>query len=70
VRRNDDPIRNGPVVLASLASAAFLLARRGFAAARVVHGGMTAWLARGWPVRRHSTPPSTEPEIEHAADPQ
>ena len=32
------------------AKAAALLARRGFADARVVRGGMTAWRERGWPV--------------------
>ena len=32
------------------AKAAALLARRGFADARVVRGGMTAWLAQGWSV--------------------
>lgn len=32
------------------AKAAALLARKGFAQVRVVQGGMTAWLAQGWPV--------------------
>jgi len=32
------------------AKAAALLARRGFAEVHVVQGGMTAWLANGWPV--------------------
>lgn len=32
------------------AKAAALLARQGFVDARVVRGGMTAWLAQGWPV--------------------
>ena len=32
------------------AKAAALLARRGFAQVQVVQGGMTAWLAQGWPV--------------------
>ena len=41
------------------AKAASLLARRGFADARVVRDGMTAWLARGWPVEERSDP-STE----------
>ncbi len=41
------------------AKAAALLARRGFADARVVRGGMTAWLAQGWPVEDRS-PPTTE----------
>lgn len=40
------------------AKAALLLAQRGFADARVVRGGMTAWLARGWPVERNRTPHS------------
>lgn len=31
------------------AKAALLLARRGFSRVRVVEGGMTAWLAQGWP---------------------
>jgi len=35
------------------AKAAALLAQRGFADARVVRGGMTAWRARGWPVERN-----------------
>jgi uncharacterized membrane protein YdjX (TVP38/TMEM64 family) len=42
------------------AKAAALLAQRGFADARVVRGGMTAWGARGWPVERNrcgSPPP-------------
>lgn len=34
------------------AKAATLLARHGFSDARVVRGGMTAWLANGWPVAR------------------
>ncbi|MCB1727515.1 MAG: rhodanese-like domain-containing protein, partial [Gammaproteobacteria bacterium] len=32
------------------AKAAALLAQQGFVDARVVRGGMTAWLAQGWPV--------------------
>jgi uncharacterized membrane protein YdjX (TVP38/TMEM64 family)/rhodanese-related sulfurtransferase len=36
------------------AKAAALLARRGFVDARVVRGGMTAWLAQGWPVEERS----------------
>lgn len=38
------------------AKAAAMLARRGFADARVVRGGMTAWLAQGWPVEDRSGP--------------
>ncbi len=34
------------------AKAASLLARVGFSQARVVRGGMTAWLDQGWPVKR------------------
>jgi rhodanese-related sulfurtransferase len=34
------------------AKAAALLARRGFSQVHVVHGGMTAWNAAGWPVVR------------------
>jgi len=34
------------------AQAASLLAKAGFADARVIEGGMTAWRARGWPVER------------------
>lgn len=43
--------------------AAALLARRGFAKAQVVRGGMTAWLANGWPVEGqcHSTNEANEP---------
>ncbi len=40
------------------AKAAALLARHGFADARVVRGGMTAWLARGWPVEDRSDSPA------------
>ncbi len=40
------------------AKAASLLARRGFADARVVRGGMTAWLSNGWPVKDRSGPSS------------
>jgi len=32
------------------ASAAALLVRQGFADVQVVRGGMSAWLANGWPV--------------------
>ncbi|MGE5155444.1 MAG: VTT domain-containing protein [Bdellovibrio bacteriovorus] len=41
------------------ARAAALLARRGFAQVRVVQGGMTAWLAQGWPVE-HAHPQPTQ----------
>ncbi len=34
------------------AKAAAILARHGFAQAQVVQGGITAWLDRGWPVKR------------------
>lgn len=34
------------------ADAAAVLARQGFSNVRVVRGGMTAWLARGWPLER------------------
>lgn len=40
------------------AKAAALLTRRGFANAQVVQGGMTAWLANGWPVK--DAPPNPE----------
>lgn len=39
------------------AKAAAMLAQRGFADARVVRGGMTAWLVRGWPVQRSCPQP-------------
>ncbi len=39
------------------AKAAALLAQRGFARVQVVQGGMTAWLANGWPRASHSTQP-------------
>jgi uncharacterized membrane protein YdjX (TVP38/TMEM64 family)/rhodanese-related sulfurtransferase len=39
------------------AKASALLAKRGFAKVHVVHGGMTAWLALGWPVERNPTRP-------------
>ena len=39
------------------AKAAALLARRGFANVRVVRGGMTAWLERGWPTERSHVRP-------------
>ncbi|MBP6582013.1 MAG: VTT domain-containing protein [Chromatiaceae bacterium] len=42
------------------AKAAAILARRGFAQAHVVQGGMTAWLDRGWPVEGRSQ--SSQPE--------
>ena len=41
-----------------------LLARRGFAQVQVVQGGMTAWLAQGWPVEDahpQSTPAGANP---------
>lgn len=38
------------------AKAAALLARRGYSDVRVVQGGMTAWLAEGWPVERSANP--------------
>ncbi len=46
------------------AKAAALLARRGFAQVQVVQGGMTAWLANGWPVEDanpQSTPAGAKP---------
>jgi rhodanese-related sulfurtransferase len=49
----DDPERPIAIVCRTdrrSAKAAGLLARRGFANARVVQGGMTAWNAAGWPV--------------------
>lgn len=39
------------------AKAAALLSQRGFAKVQVVQGGMTAWLAHGWPCASHSTQP-------------
>jgi uncharacterized membrane protein YdjX (TVP38/TMEM64 family) len=53
----DDPERPIAIVCRTdrrSAKAAALLARRGFADARVVRGGMTAWLAEGWPVEGRS----------------
>jgi uncharacterized membrane protein YdjX (TVP38/TMEM64 family)/rhodanese-related sulfurtransferase len=41
------------------AKAAALLARRGFAEVRVIEGGMTAWLAQGWPVEDAQPKPET-----------
>lgn len=38
------------------AKAAALLARRGFARVQVVQGGMTEWLAHGWPIERNTNP--------------
>ena len=38
------------------AKAAALLAQQGFVDARVVRGGMTAWLAQGWPVEDCTDP--------------
>jgi len=62
----DDPER--PIVIICRtdrrsSKAAALLARRGFAKARVVRGGMTAWLANGWPVEGqcHSTNKEARP---------
>lgn len=40
--------------------AAALLTRCGFANARVMRGGMTAWLSNGWPVEGQSSPPDRE----------
>jgi uncharacterized membrane protein YdjX (TVP38/TMEM64 family)/rhodanese-related sulfurtransferase len=59
----DDPERPIAIVCRTdrrSAKAAALLARRGFADARVVRGGMTAWLARGWPVQDRSDSPTQE----------
>ena len=39
------------------AKAAALLAQRGFSRVQVVQGGMTAWLANGWPIESHRTQP-------------
>jgi len=53
----DDPERPIAIVCRTdrrSAKAAALLARRGFADARVVCGGMTAWLDQGWPVENRS----------------
>ncbi|MCB1787046.1 MAG: VTT domain-containing protein [Chromatiaceae bacterium] len=53
----DDPERPIAIVCRTdrrSAKAAALLARRGFSDARVVRGGMTAWLAEGWPVEGRS----------------
>ncbi|MFY9976014.1 MAG: rhodanese-like domain-containing protein, partial [Chromatiaceae bacterium] len=41
------------------AKAAALLARRGFAEVHVIQGGMTAWLAQGWPVEDAHPQPET-----------
>lgn len=49
----DDPERPIAIVCRTdrrSAKAAALLTRHGFGDVRVVRGGMTAWLARGWPV--------------------
>ena len=43
------------------AKAAALLVQRGFARVQVVQGGMTAWLANGWPSESHPTQPSNSP---------
>lgn len=59
----DDPERPIAIVCRTdrrSARAAALLARRGFTNARVVRGGMTAWLAQGWPVEDQSGPASEE----------
>ena len=51
----DDPERAIAIVCRTdrrSTRAAALLARQGFADARVVRGGMTAWLEQGWPVVR------------------
>lgn len=50
-----EPDRQGPVRLVCRTDrrstqAAALLAKAGFADARVIQGGMTAWRAKGWPV--------------------
>jgi uncharacterized membrane protein YdjX (TVP38/TMEM64 family)/rhodanese-related sulfurtransferase len=53
----DDPERPIAIICRTdrrSAKAAALLARRGFADARVVRGGMTAWLDQGWPVEDRS----------------
>jgi len=63
----DDPER--PIALVCRtdrrsAKAAALLARKGFARAQVVQGGMTAWLAQGWPVddaQSQALPPGERP---------
>ncbi len=39
------------------AKAATLLAQHGFARVQVIQGGMTAWLANGWPSASHPTQP-------------
>jgi len=44
------------------AKAAALLVQRGFARVQVVQGGMTAWLANGWPSESHLTQPVTPHE--------
>lgn len=57
----DDPERPIAIVCRTdrrSAKAAALMARRGFADARVVRGGMTAWLAQGWPVEDRSDSPT------------
>jgi uncharacterized membrane protein YdjX (TVP38/TMEM64 family)/rhodanese-related sulfurtransferase len=41
------------------AKAAALLTRRGFAEVHVIQGGMTAWLAQGWPVQDARPKPET-----------
>ena len=54
----DDPTRPIAIVCRTdrrSAEAAVWLARRGFTDARVVDGGMTAWLAQGWPVARSAS---------------
>lgn len=53
----DDPERPIAIICRTdrrSAKAATLLARRGFANARVVRGGMTAWLKRDWPIEGQS----------------
>lgn len=53
----DDPERPIPIVCRTdrrSSKAAALLARRGFAKARVVRGGITAWLTNGWSVEGQS----------------
>jgi uncharacterized membrane protein YdjX (TVP38/TMEM64 family) len=62
----DDPERPIAIVCRTdrrSAKAAALLARRGFADARVVRGGMTAWLAQDWPVEDRSSPTTEGAEV-------
>ncbi len=62
----DDPERPIAIVCRTdrrSAKAAALMARRGFADARVVRGGMTAWLAQGWPVEDRLLPTTEGAEV-------